>query len=215
MIALSVLALALTSVQPASDSVYRGVNAPRLIYRVEPAYPQAARDAKVQGAVLIHAVIDSDGGTRDRKIVRGLGYGLDEAALDAVSQWLFRPGTKEGRPVSVAASIEVNFRLLDEKPHQQPVGQHACAGVPQPSSGQAIQALANLGNPIAQYVIGCASYQEGVLQDYVQAHMWFNLAAAQGLEKAARARDAVSQKMTPEQMSEAQARARAWTVSKD
>lgn len=212
MVALSVLALALATVQPASDSVYRGLNPPQLIYRVEPAYPQAARDAKVEGTVVLSAVIDLGGSTRDLKIVQGLGWGLDEAALEAVSMWLFRPGAKEGKPVSVAASIHVTFRILDERVPQQPVTLQVCGR--QPSTGEAVQALASTGNPIAQYVMGCASYQEGVLQDYVQAHMWFNLAAAQGLEKAARARDAVSQKMTSEQISEAQARARAWTASK-
>jgi hypothetical protein len=61
--------------------------------------------------------------------------------------------------------------------------------------------------------MGCAAFR-GVPPDYVLAHMWFNLAATQGLQKAALARDAVAQKMTLEQMSEAQARARAWKAGK-
>jgi len=46
------------------------------------------------------------------KVVRGLGLGLDEKALQAISQWKFRPGAKDGQPVAVMATIEVNFRLL-------------------------------------------------------------------------------------------------------
>jgi hypothetical protein len=46
------------------------------------------------------------------RVLRGVGYGLDEKALEAVAQWKFRPGAKDGKPVTVAATIEVNFRLL-------------------------------------------------------------------------------------------------------
>ena len=45
-------------------------------------------------------------------MVEGLGYGLDEKAIEAVQQWRFTPGTKDGNPVPVAATIEVNFRLM-------------------------------------------------------------------------------------------------------
>ena len=89
-----------------------GVTAPTLVFRVEPEYTEAARKAKYQGTVVLYAVVDSDGKVRDLKVVRALGLGLDERALDAVKQWKFRPGMKDGRPVSVAASIEVTFRLL-------------------------------------------------------------------------------------------------------
>jgi TonB family protein len=56
--------------------------------------------------------IGQDGIARNMKVVRGLGLGLDERALQAISQWHFKPGTKDGQPVTVMATIEVNFRLL-------------------------------------------------------------------------------------------------------
>ena len=89
-----------------------GVSAPQLVYRVEPEYTEAARKAKYQGTVVLYAVVDSDGKVRDLRVIHALGLGLDEKALDAVKQWKFRPGMKDGRAVSVAASIEVTFRLL-------------------------------------------------------------------------------------------------------
>jgi len=56
--------------------------------------------------------IDPSGRATNIKVQRSLGLGLDEKAIEAVKQWRFRPGYKDGRPVTVAATIEVNFRLL-------------------------------------------------------------------------------------------------------
>jgi len=89
-----------------------GVSAPQLIYRVEPEYTEEARKAKYQGTVVLYAVVDPDGLVRNVRVVRALGLGLDEKALEAVRQWKFKPGMKDGKAVPVAASIEVTFRLL-------------------------------------------------------------------------------------------------------
>jgi TonB family protein len=56
--------------------------------------------------------IGADGQTHNAKVLRGLGFGLDQKALEAVSKWKFKPGTLNGQAVPVAAHIEVNFRLL-------------------------------------------------------------------------------------------------------
>jgi protein TonB len=98
-----------------AETVYRagnGVTAPILIHRVEPEFSEEARKSKYSGTVVIRAEIDSKGHPRNLHLSRRLGQGLDEKALDAVSQWLFRPGTKNGRPVTVSALIEVMFHLL-------------------------------------------------------------------------------------------------------
>ena len=95
--------------------VYRvgnGVTAPRLLYKVEPAYSEEARAAKLQGAVLVYVEITPEGRAANARVVRGLGVGLDEKAIDAIKRWRFAPGAKDGVPVTVAATIEVNFRLL-------------------------------------------------------------------------------------------------------
>jgi protein TonB len=62
--------------------------------------------------VVLYVVVDEKGQPRDLRVVRPLGLGLDEKAIEAVMKWKFRPGFKEGKAVPVAATIEVNFRLL-------------------------------------------------------------------------------------------------------
>jgi TonB family protein len=92
--------------------VGNGVSAPKLTYKVEPEYSEAARAMKIQGTVLLTITIDTDGLAKDIQVVRGTGMGLDEKAVEAVSLWRFAPGTADGVPVPVKAQIEVNFRLL-------------------------------------------------------------------------------------------------------
>jgi TonB family protein len=89
-----------------------GVSAPVLLYKVEPEYSEEARKAKYQGTVVVYAEVDPSGRAVNPRIVRSLGLGLDERALDAIKKWKFRPGYKDGKPVTVAATIEINFRLL-------------------------------------------------------------------------------------------------------
>jgi TonB family protein len=85
--------------------------APALIRRTEPEYSEAARAAKFQGAVTLKAVVDTEGTPQDISVVRSLGMGLDEKAIDCVKNWKFRPATKDGSPVAMWVTIEVNFRL--------------------------------------------------------------------------------------------------------
>ncbi len=89
-----------------------GVSRPVPIYKVEPEYSEEARKAKFQGVVVLSIVIDEHGNPTNIKIVRMLGMGLDEKAVEAVRQWRFRPGMKDGKPVAVQAEVEVTFRLL-------------------------------------------------------------------------------------------------------
>jgi len=89
-----------------------GVTAPALMFKVEPEYSEEARKAKYQGTVLLYIEVDPSGKATNIKVQRSLGLGLDEKAIEAVKKWKFKPGYKDGKPVTVAASIEVNFRLL-------------------------------------------------------------------------------------------------------
>jgi protein TonB len=66
----------------------------------------------LSGAEILFVTIGADGIAHDVKVIRGLGLGLDENGVDAVSQWRFQPGMKGGQPVPVLATIEINFRLL-------------------------------------------------------------------------------------------------------
>jgi TonB family protein len=84
---------------------------PVAIVRVEPQYSEESRKAKWQGAVLLQVVIDESGVPQDIKVIRPLGLGLDEKAIEAVRQWRFKPALLNGKPVSVSANLEVNFHL--------------------------------------------------------------------------------------------------------
>jgi TonB family protein len=107
------------SVQP-SPGTYKignGVSAPRLLFKVEPQYSEEAISAKFQGTVLLYVEVDEQGLPRNIRVIRPLGLGLDEKAIEAVEKWKFSPGKKDGKPVAVQAQIEVNFRLLDKPPN--------------------------------------------------------------------------------------------------
>lgn len=89
-----------------------GVSQPAVIYKVDPEYSEEARKAKYSGTVMLSVIVDAEGKARDIHVVKSLGMGLDEKAIEAVEKWKFRPGMKGGQPVNVRATIEVNFRLL-------------------------------------------------------------------------------------------------------
>ena len=89
-----------------------GVTAPKLIHKVEPKYTEQARDAMIEGVVRLRCAIDTKGYPIDITIIGSLEPGLDNNAIEAVSQWRFEPGQLKGKPVAVQATIEVNFRLL-------------------------------------------------------------------------------------------------------
>jgi len=94
--------------------VYRvggSVTAPLLIDKVEPEFSEEARAAKAQGAVTLYVHVNPSGKAVNIRVLHGLGFGLDEKAIEAVKKWKFRPGMKKDEPVSVEATIEVNFRL--------------------------------------------------------------------------------------------------------
>jgi TonB family protein len=109
-----------------SPDVYRvggGVTAPALLYKVEPDYSEEARNAHLEGSVILYAEVDPTGRAVNLRVVRSLGMGLDEKAIEAVPKWKFRPGYKDGKPVTVAATIEVNFRLYHPPPPAEPHNQ--------------------------------------------------------------------------------------------
>jgi TonB family protein len=95
--------------------VYRvggGVSQPSVLFKVDPEYSEEARKAKYSGTVMLAVVVDVEGKARDIHVVKSLGMGLDEKAIEAVEKWKFKPGMKGGQAVNVRATIEVNFRLL-------------------------------------------------------------------------------------------------------
>jgi len=91
------------------------VSAPVLISKTEPQYSAEAAKAGLDGEVLLSVVIDEKGVPQNIRVIRPLGKGLDEKAVEAVQQWRFRPGVKNGEPVKTIAQVIVNFRLLKKQ----------------------------------------------------------------------------------------------------
>lgn len=88
-----------------------GVSAPRVIYQPDPEYSEEARKAKYQGVCVLWLVVGPDGRPQNLRVTRSLGLGLDEKAIEAVKSWKFEPAMKDGRPVAVEISVEVDFHL--------------------------------------------------------------------------------------------------------
>jgi TonB family protein len=76
-----------------------------------PEYSAEAREAKIEGAVVLGTVVGVDGNARDIRVVQSLGHGLDEKAIEAVKKWKFEPGTNAGVPVAVLMNVEMDFHL--------------------------------------------------------------------------------------------------------
>jgi periplasmic protein TonB len=88
------------------------ISAPTVIFKAEPEYSEDARKAKLQGTVRLQIEVDTHGLAQHIVINQSLGLGLDERAVDAVKKWRFNPGKVNGKPVTVIAFVDVNFRLL-------------------------------------------------------------------------------------------------------
>ena len=87
------------------------VKAPVAVKRVDPVYTEVARRARIEGIVIVEAVIDRQGNVTNVRVLKSLPFGLDMAALNAIKQWKFTPGTLNGQPVPVYYNLTVNFRI--------------------------------------------------------------------------------------------------------
>jgi len=108
--------LALTLAAPSfAEKIYKigpGIVAPKLLQKTEPQYTAKARAAKIEGPVILSIVVGTDQRAHDIKVTKSLDQGLDASAVASIKTWRFQPGTKDGKPVSVRATIRVNFKLL-------------------------------------------------------------------------------------------------------
>jgi TonB family protein len=106
------------TLQAQAEKVYRagsdpGITLPRVVREVKPVYTPAAMQARIQGTVWMTAVVMASGDVGDVTVVKSLDqeHGLDQQAIDALRQWKFEPGTREGKPVPVEVTIEMTFTL--------------------------------------------------------------------------------------------------------
>jgi protein TonB len=92
-------------------SVGGGVSAPQLIHSVQPEFTDEARAAKYEGVCQLQLIVDANGNPQNVQVVKHLGMGLDEKAIEAVRQYKFRPAMYQGHPVSVRMLVDVDFHL--------------------------------------------------------------------------------------------------------
>jgi TonB family protein len=97
---------------PAGASLAKITRHPMLLHKEEPEYSEDARRARFQGTVILLIDVGLDGHPANIRVVHGLGLGLDERAIDAVSHWRFSPAVSGDRPVVAPALVEVGFHLL-------------------------------------------------------------------------------------------------------
>jgi TonB family protein len=96
------------------------VKAPVLLNRIEPVYTEEARKARIMGIVIVEATIGQDGLVKNVRVLKPLPFGLDQAAVDAVKQWTFKPATINGQAVDVLFNLTVNFKLQMAPPPPPP-----------------------------------------------------------------------------------------------
>ncbi|MBL8209313.1 MAG: energy transducer TonB [Bryobacterales bacterium] len=153
--------------EPELVRVGPGVTQPVLVKKVEPAYSAEALEAKISGAVLVEMVVSAEGVPGRIRVLRPLGYGLDEAAVEAVSQWRFVPAKREGVPARMAATIEVRFwpGKVEPNPDEErrrakyndalrTLMQKGAAGGGRPDAVRVMQELSAEGYPAAMFAVG-------------------------------------------------------------
>ena len=116
-VTMCVLGLAATFVRaqnaPPVYNAGNGVSAPVLVTEVKPEYTREAMDARIEGTVWLECVVAATGGVGDVKVTRSLDamFGLDQQAINALKEWRFKPGEKDGKPVAVRVQVEIRFTL--------------------------------------------------------------------------------------------------------
>jgi periplasmic protein TonB len=99
--------------QEAVIDIGPGVSPPQPVFTPDPDYPLSVRKGKhkIQGACVLGLIVDERGMVRDVHVTHSLDKRLDQNAIDAVKQWKFKPAVKDGKPVAVRTSVEVDFHL--------------------------------------------------------------------------------------------------------
>ncbi len=169
LVALTALAAFAQPSDPYASAVAAGpgVTSPHATYHPPPQYTALACTARVQGAILLQFVVHEKGVPAAIQVVSPLGYGLDERTMDVVRHWRFTPATKDGKPVRMISTAEVNFVLhgvsFDKKAegqrtrYNQAVAALKNSKTPPPLLEKATQSLRDLAGqnyPPAMYTVG-------------------------------------------------------------
>jgi TonB family protein len=209
-----------------------GVTPPRVIRQSDPEFSEKARRAHFQGTCILGLIVGEDGMPRSIKIIRPLGMGLDEKAIETVRAWKFEPASKDGKPVAVEIAIEVDFHLYGKFDDliadltKKAAGDDAKAelelssiylqgdGIPrdQTIGLTYLEKAAKHGSPHAQLLMGKYTSEQNV-PDYPQAYMWYTLARRNGEKHSEKALRKLTSKMTPEQVQAGQTLISTYAIS--
>jgi len=107
--------------QEKSTSRSAVVTPPVVVYKVPPEYPEGMRRSGIEGFVLLGIVVTKDGVPQDIRVLKSLHPDFDQKAIEAVQRWKFRPSLRDGNPIPRAATVQVNFAILDEKGQHLPL----------------------------------------------------------------------------------------------
>jgi len=209
------------------DGVYRvghGVSAPRPTYQPDPEFSEQARQAGYEGVCVLELVVDAEGMPQKIRVTHAAGMGLDEKALEAVRQWRFKPGMKDGEPVAVLIDVETSFHLYAQGDKKPKLFQKANAGDakaqfelaqmlladPELANDDSkgfgyLEKAAKQGFPKAEFAMG--EYWSSHKNDLVTAYVWYAQAQRHHYKDSDMRMKELAEKMTPEQLSEARRRA--------
>jgi TonB family protein len=194
----------------------------RGIYTPQPDYTEEARAARREGVCELSLIVGRDGRTSNIVVVKKLGLGLDEKAVEAVRTWKFEPGRKSGRPVLTHLTLSIHFKLIGsdkimDLSERVRTGDPAAefelanaffAGKDMPkdeTKGMALlERAARDGVPEAQFQMAERAYGNGSNPEtYVSAYVWYSMAQRSGFQPSQGKAEIVSAQMTPEQLAEA------------
>ena len=216
-----------SSPQEPVDGVYRvghGVSAPRATYMPEPEFSEQARQAGYEGVCVLELVVDAGGMPQKIRVTHAVGLGLDDKAMEAVRQWRFKPGMKDGEPVAVQINVETSFHLYGQGGKKPTLFQKANGGdakaqfelaqlllsdpelANDDSRGLAfLEKAAKQGLPKAEFAMG--EYWSSRKNDLVAAYIWYAQAERHHYKDSDARMKELAEKMSSEQLAEARRRA--------
>jgi TonB family protein len=216
------------------------VSAPKVIYAPDPEYSKEAIAENYGGTCILWMVVGPDGKPRNIRVVRTLGLGLDEKAIEAVKNWRFAPAMMDGKTVAVQINFDVNFHPHGEERNTRflelenkanagdPKAQLELSrayfegrGIPQNEvfGLELLERAANQGLAQAQFLMGEHAYADGRQEDrqgasrsadYVKAYTWYELALRGGYKQSKKMLKELAPKMSPEQLSDVKTRVDNW-----
>jgi TonB family protein len=218
-----------SSTQKPVFRIGKGVTPPRVLDQKDPEFSDQARKARFQGTCVLRLVVGADGLPRDIKVTTPLGMGLDEKAVEAVRQWRFDPGRKDGEPVAVEIAVMVDFHLYGKNDRKiAELTRKAAAGDAHAELELSafyfeghdvgkddnlglsyLEKAARQGLPKAQFLMA-EHLAHGNSPDYPKAYLWYTLAQRSGYKHSDKKLNELTAKMTAEQVHAGRALVDSW-----